>query len=116
VDEKKLDLEFKLKLLHSNKSAQENNVQKSLQSIVERNSYSRSTLKFLFLVQHKDKSDHAQTKRAVINSLIVDNSNYTKEEFENHKLENLAYKNTYYINTLYQLYKFKYYLDENKII
>lgn len=118
VDEKQLLLDFKMKLLHSTKLSQENNLQNPLQSIVERNSYSRSTLKLIFLLQHKDKIDQAQTKRSVINSFILGNSNKesTKREFENHTLENVAYKNTYYINTLYQLHKFKYYLDENKII
>lgn len=118
VDEKQLLLDFKMKLLHSTKLSQENNLQNPLRSIVERNSYSRSTLKLIFLLQHKDKIDQAQTKRSVINSFILGNSNKesTKREFENHTLENVAYKNTYYINTLYQLHKFKYYLDENKII
>lgn len=118
LKEKKLLLEVKLKLLHSNKLSQENTFQSALQSILEKTRYSRSTLKLLFLIQHKDRTDQGQTKRAVINSLILENSNNVSrnQDFETHKLDNVAYKNTYYINTLYQLHKFKYYLDENKTI
>jgi hypothetical protein len=103
LTKEKLYIEFKLKLIHSEKAQFEKNTYKKIIPVLKTNTHIVSNLKMLYLINYKDRFDQSQIKRSSINYF---NHLHFKQEQEKKKL---AYKNTETINGLYQLYQIKNY-------
>lgn len=97
----KLSIEFKLKLVHSKKIQNKDNLPKELIPLLKANKYIIPSLKILYLMNYKDKFDQCQIKRPSIH-----NFQYINVTERNGK-KKVAYKNTQTINSLYQLHQVK---------
>lgn len=103
LTKEKLYIEFKLKLIHSEKDLFEKNTYKKIIPLLKTNKHIVSNLKMLYLINYKDRFDQYQIKRSSMNYF---NKLNFKQEQEKKKL---AYKNTETVNGLYQLHQIKNY-------
>lgn len=99
----KLCIEFKLKLIHSEKVRVEKNIYKKIIPLLKTEKHTLSTLKMLYLINYKERFDQSQIKRSSMNYF-----NYLNPKIYQEKRK-IAYKNTETINTLFQLYQIKNY-------